>query len=156
MDNTCEWTNIYQTNTFIQDRKAWRTLNQTCCFDLIFTRNKTALTSKRIHCDIKANTSITHIYIVPVVLYGLECINLTVKWRQKVKTFQTYITFVTDHKLSDRISVTGLQDLSCIPSISYVVKSEALRLFGHVKLSSVGLCKTCVDGIMQGSWLKSW
>lgn len=59
--------------------------------------------------------------------------------------------FVTDHKLSDCISITELQKITGILSVPAIIKCKGLRLFRHMKRSSVALYQIYVEGMIQGS-----
>ena len=69
-----------------------------------FEKNKNILVSKRIPLHIK--TKIYNTYVLPVVLYGLECVNWTTKLCQTVEVFQNHIMrFMTNHRLLDHIPI---------------------------------------------------
>ena len=53
-----------------------------------FGKNKQLLTSKCIPLHIKAK--IYNTYILPVVLYGLECVNWTTKFCNTIETLQNH------------------------------------------------------------------
>ena len=54
-----------------------------------FEKNKEILTSKRVPYNIKAKVYNT--YVLPVVLYGLECVNWTSKLCMTVENLQNHI-----------------------------------------------------------------
>ena len=67
-----------------------------------FEKNKILLTSKRVPYRIKASVYTT--YVLPVVLYRLECVNWTIKLYHKIETFQNHIMrFMTNNRLIDHV-----------------------------------------------------
>ena len=114
-----------------------------------FEKNKILLTSTRVPYHIKAKVYKT--YILPVVLYGLECVNWTVKLEQQIETFQNHIMrFMTGHKLIDHVKIEELLNATTLDPIMSVIKSKVLKLFGHVKRSEVGLSRLCLEGMIEG------
>ena len=72
-----------------------------------FHKNKTILTSKRVSNGLKSK--ILNTYIMPVVLYGLECLNWTTATLKKLTTFQNHMMrLITNHRLSDHIRIETL------------------------------------------------
>lgn len=64
-----------------------------------FVKNKLSLTSKHVSY---IKSKIYNTYVLPVVLYGLECVNWTSTSLKKIKTFQNHMMkFMTNHKLSE-------------------------------------------------------
>ena len=114
-----------------------------------YEKNRMLLNSKRIPMHVKKK--IYETYIVPVVLYGLDCVNWTSRLCRKIETFQNHImramtnkTLLDHEKITDLRATTGLKPLVC------VIKSRVLKLFGHVKRSQKGLSKVCIEGKVQG------
>ena len=111
-----------------------------------FNKNKLILTSKLIPYIIKSKVYKT--YIVPVVLYGLECSTWKEATLQKLETFQNYVMrFMTSHTLLDKVTITTLRQATGLQPIVSCLK---LKLFGHIRRSSTGLVKVCVEGMIQG------
>ncbi len=103
-----------------------------------FAKHETMLKSKRVPIYIK--TKIYKTYILPVVLYGLDCITWSNKLCQKVEVFQNHIMrFITGHKQIDKIRIATLRHETNLFPIVYTIKSKSLKLFGHIKRSTTGL-----------------
>ena len=114
-----------------------------------FGKNKQLLTSKRIPLHTKAK--IYNTYILPVVLYGLECVNWTTKLCNTIETFQNHIMrWMTNHRLTDHIEIKELRRLTSLKPIMAIIKSRTLKLFGHIKRSQIGLSKLCLEGLVEG------
>ncbi len=114
-----------------------------------FQSNKFLLTSKRIPPKVKAR--IYNTYILPVVLYGLDCVNWTVSLCDKIEVFQNHMMrIMLDKKVIDRIRIEELQKLTGLDPLVSVIKSRVLKLFGHVKRSEMGLSRICLEGKAQG------
>ena len=119
-----------------------------------FEKNKNILVSKRIPLHIK--TKIYNTYVLPVVLYGLECVNWTTKLCQTVEVFQNHIMrFMTNHRLLDHIPIKELRKATKLIPITSIIKSKVLKLYGHIKRSQSSLSKIkwmarqpkrCMDG----------
>ena len=115
-----------------------------------FNKNKMLLTSKRIPLKIK--TKIYRTYVMPVVLYGLDCSTWKAKSLQALEVFQNHIMrFMTSHTLLDKIKIDTLRELTNLRPITSYLKERKLKLFGHIKRSSYGLAKICVEGTVLGS-----
>ena len=115
----------------------------------VFKKNKQLLTSRRIPFHIKAH--LYNIYILPVVLYGLECMNWTSSLLRRMETFQNHVMrFMTGNRLTDRVSSKELLDTTTLTPIVPIIKSKVLKLVGHVKRSKAGLSNICLEGIMEG------
>ena len=107
--------------------------------------NKKLLTSKRIPVTIKAK--IYNTYVLPVVLYGLECATWTITSTTKLETFQNHIMrFMTSPKLQHHVTIESLRSQTKLKPISAATKERKLKLFGHIKLSSVGLSEFILEG----------
>ena len=114
-----------------------------------FEKNKSLLTSKRTPYHIK--TSVYNTYILPVVLYGLECVNWTTNLLQKVETFQNHMMrFMVNKRLTDHIKIKDLLKATNLPPVTQIIKSKVLKLYGHIKRSNTGLSKLCVEGMIEG------
>ena len=114
-----------------------------------FQKNSCVLKSKRVPISVKVK--VYNIYVLPVVLYGLDCITWTKKLSNCIEVFQNHIMrFILGHKLIDKINISTLRNKTSLPPIFDVVRSRTLKLFGHVKRSSVGFSKLCFEGMIQG------
>ena len=114
-----------------------------------FQKNSTILKSKRVPVQVKVK--VYNLYILPVVLYGLDCITWTKKLSNCIEVFQNHIMrFILGHRLIDKIRITTLRNKTSLIPIFDVIKSRTLKLFGHVKRSSLGLSKLCFEGMVQG------
>ena len=114
-----------------------------------FKKNKVLLTSKRVPYAIKAK--VYKIYVRPVVLYGLECVNWTEKLEQQIETFQNHIMrFMTNKRLTDHTKIEELLRITTLNPIMSTIKSKVLKLYGHVKRSEVGLSRQCLEGMVEG------
>ena len=66
-----------------------------------FENNKSILKSKRIPVAIKVRTYL--LYVLPVVLHGLDCITWNQKLSQRIEVFQNHVMrLITGHRLIDR------------------------------------------------------
>ena len=114
-----------------------------------FQKNSTALKSKRVPISVKVKVYL--VYVLPVVLYGLDCITWTKALSDRIEVFQNHVMrFITGHRLVDRIKISTLRNKTSLPSLFDKIKSKTLKLFGHVKRSSVGLSKLCFEGMVEG------
>ena len=116
-----------------------------------FKNNKIALTSKQIPYQIKS--SIYNTYVLPVVAYGLECVNWTPAALQKLEVFQNHVMrFMNNTKLTDHIRIENLRQITQLPPITSVIKSKVLKLFGHIKRMDHGVrvSKICLEGMTNG------
>ena len=115
-----------------------------------FQKNKKILTSKRVPYHIKAKTYKT--YILPVVLYGLECVNWTASLCNKIETFQNHIMrIMLNKKLTDHVTIDHLLKVTGLAPIMAFIKSKTLKLYGHIKRSQTGLSKICLEGMITGT-----
>ena len=89
---------------------------------------------------------------MPVVLYGLDCSTWKAKSLQALEVFQNYIMrFMTSHTLLDKITMDTLRELTNLRPITSSLKERMQKIFGHIKRSSYGLAKICVEGKVLGS-----
>ena len=58
--------------------------------------------------------------------------------------------FITGHKLIDKIKISTLRNITSLPARFDKIKSRCLKLFVHVKRSTVGLAKICFEGTFEG------
>ena len=113
-------------------------------------KNKHILTSNRVPYETKAK--IYNTYILPVVLYGLDCVNWTTSLLNKIATFQNHIMrFMTNKRLTDHIRIQTLLETTGLTPIVPLIKSKTLKLFGHIKRSKKGLSKICLEGMITGT-----
>ena len=114
-----------------------------------FEKNKILLKSNRIPVYIKKK--IYNTYILPVVMYGLECVNWTSRLCCKIETFQNnMMRIMTGKTLLDKIKIEDLRATTGLVPIMNIIKSKTLKLFGHIKRSPKGLVKVCVEGRIPG------
>ena len=57
---------------------------------------------------------------------------------------------ITGHRLIYKIKITTLRNLTSLSPLFDIVKSRCLKLYGHIKRSSLGLAKLCLEGIVPG------
>ena len=68
---------------------------------------------------IKVKTRIYETYILPVVLYGLECITWSKKIIQQTEVFQNHVMrFITGHRLIERVKIEDLRKKTKLLPIS--------------------------------------
>ena len=73
------------------------------------------------------------IYVLPVVLYGLDCIAWTKKLSERIEVFQNHLMrFITGRRLIDKTKITTLRRLTALPPLFDKIKSKTLKLYGHV------------------------
>ena len=114
-----------------------------------FKKNKVFLTSKRVLYAIKAK--VYKIYVRPVVLYGLECVNWTEKLEQQIETFQNHIMrLMTNKRLTDHTKIEEQLRITTLNPIMSTIKSKVLKLYRHVERSEVGLSRQCLEGMVEG------
>ena len=114
-----------------------------------FNKNKAVLTSKRVSYHLKSKIFNTN--VIPVVLYGLECVNWTSISLQKLVVFQNHMMrFMTNKRLSDHTRIEDLLRTTKLTPITSTIKSMALKLYGHTKRSTQGVSKICLEGMIEG------
>ena len=114
-----------------------------------FQNNSPILKSKRVPIPVKVKVYL--IYVLPVVLYGLDCITWTTQLCNRIEVFQNHIMrFITGHRLIEKTGISTLRNKTSLPPLLDKIKSKTLKLFGHIKRSSVGLSKLCFEGMVQG------
>ena len=114
-----------------------------------FNKNKAVLTSTRIPYQLKSK--IFNTYVLPVVLYGLECVNWSSKSLQKLSVFQNHMMrFMKNTKLSDHTRIEDLFHTTKLTAITTTIKSKVLKLYGHIKRSTLGVSKICLEGMTEG------
>ena len=61
---------------------------------------------------------------------------------------------VTNHRLSDHITIKEcLRIITPVP-ITSIIRSKVLQLYGHIKRTQSGFSKICLNGMVQ--WKRSW
>ena len=76
-----------------------------------FNKSEMLLTSKGI--PIKVKTKIYSTYVIPVILYGLECSTWKEKSLYSLEVFQNHIMrFMTSHTMLDKIKITTLREMT--------------------------------------------
>ena len=114
-----------------------------------FNNNSTILKSKRVPIAIKVKTYL--LYVLPVVLHGLDCITWTQKLSQRIEVFQNHVMrFITGHRLIDRTRITTLRSKTSLPPLFDKIKCKTLKLYGHIKRSTTGVSKICLEGMVEG------
>ena len=74
------------------------------------------------------------VYVLPVVLHGLDCITWTKQLSDRIEVFQNHVMrFITGHRLVDKTRILTLCNVTSLPPLFDRVKSKTLKLFGHVK-----------------------
>lgn len=108
-----------------------------------FNKNKQVLTSKRVPYQLKSKIFDT--YIMPVVLYGLDCVNWTTKSLQNLTVSQNHILdfvrLMTNKRPCDHIPINEPLNSTKLKSITSVIKSRVLKLYGPIKRSTHGVSK---------------
>ena len=105
--------------------------------------------SKRVPITVKVKVYL--IYILPAVLYGLDCITWTKNLSNRIEIFQNHIMrFITGHQLIDKVSISALRQLTSLPPLFDKIKIKTLKLYGHIKRSTCGLSKLCFEGLLEG------
>ena len=115
----------------------------------IFQKKKSILTHRKLPMKSKKMTYET--YILPSVLYSAETITWTPALLKKLRTFQNHVMrWMTNHKLSDRVSIARLTSLTQLDDIISELKTRKLTWFGHLKRSSLP-ARTITEGIIPGT-----
>ena len=88
---------------------------------------------------------------MPVVLYGLECVNWTSESLQKLVVFQNHmIRFMTNKRLSDQTRIEDLLSKTKLIPITPTIKSKVLKLYSHTKRCTQGVSKICLERMTEG------
>ena len=90
--------------------------------------------------------------IVPVLLYGLDCVNWTTSLLNKIETFQNHIMrFMTKKCLSDHIRIqTLLRNTGLIPIVP-IIKSKPLNSTVTSNAVRKDMSKICLEGMITGT-----
>ena len=81
----------------------------------------------------------------------LDCITWTKQLSNHIEVFQNYVMcFITGHRVIKKTRISTLRNKTSLPPLFDKIKSKTLKLFGHIKRSSVGLSKLCFEGMVQG------
>ena len=114
-----------------------------------FNNKKHILKSPRI--PIKVKTKVFNVYILPVLLYGMDCVTWTKLLLNHMEVFQNHaMRFMTGFRLLDRKPIKHLRKLTGLIPMEAHIRSKTLKLFGHTKRNNKGLSKICVEGIVEG------
>ena len=114
-----------------------------------FGKQEHILKSTRVPYHIK--TKVYLCYILPVVLFGLDCVTWTRVLESKIEVFQNHVLrFITGRRLIDKTKITTLREITKTVPLVAKIRSKTLKLFGHIKRSSIGLSKLCLEGNVQG------
>ena len=114
-----------------------------------FQKHSTVLKSKRVPIPIKVR--VYQIYVLSVVLHGLDCISWTKDLLDSIEVFQNHVMrFIIGKRLIDKTRISTLREKTSLPPLFCKIKSKTLKLFGHVKRSTSGLSKLCFEGMVQG------
>ena len=112
-----------------------------------FGKHKKILTSPRVPRYIKVKVYM--LYILPVALYGLDCVTWTKKLASRIEVFQNNILrFITGHRLINKVRILTLRQMTKTNPLFDTIKSKSLKLFGHIKRSNKGLSKICLEGLI--------
>jgi len=88
--------------------------------------------------------------IIPVILYGLDCVSWTSSLCSKVEIFQNHMMrLMTNHKLTDHVKISDLRKKTKLPPTMNAIKRKVLKLFGDIKRSKVGYSKLCLEGRIE-------
>ena len=100
---------------------------------------------------VKVKTKIYRTYIMPVVLYDLDCSTWKQTSLQMLEVFQNHIMrFMTSHTMLDKVKITTPRQHTNLRPLASFLKEKKLKLFGHIKCSSKGLAKVCLEGKVLG------
>ena len=89
-------------------------------------------------------------YVIPVVLYGLECVNWTSKSLQKLVVLQNHMRFMKNKRMSDHTRIEDLFRTTKLTPIISTIKSKVLKLYGQTKSCTQGVSKICFERMIEG------
>ena len=114
-----------------------------------FNNNSQTLKSSHIPSKVKGRLFTT--YVLPVVLYGMDCVAWTQPLIQKMEVFQNHaMRIMTGYRLIDRKPITELRSMTGLRPMEAHIRSKTLKLFGHIRRSTKGLSKLCLEGMVEG------
>ena len=114
-----------------------------------FGKQEHILKSNRVPYHTK--TKVYLCYILPVVLFGLDCVTWSKALELRIEVFQNHVLrFITGKRLIDKTKITTLRELTNTVPLFAKIQSKTLKLFGHIKRSNIGLSKLCLEGNVQG------
>ena len=115
-----------------------------------FGKNEKILKSKRVPLYIKKK--IYDVYILPVILYGADCITWTPRLTNQMEVFQNDIMrILTGYRRTDKIRIEELRKKTKFQALLPIIKSRTLKMYGHVKRSNKGYSKICLEGFIPGT-----
>ena len=81
----------------------------------------------------------------------MDCVTWTKPLINTLEVFQNNaMRIMTGHTLLDHIPIKDLRTMTDLVPIEAHIRSKTLKLFGHIKRSSTGLSKLCVEGMIEG------
>ena len=102
-----------------------------------FGKQEHILKSTRVPYHIK--TKVYLCYILPVVLFGLDCVTWTKNLESRIEVFQNHVLrFITGRRLIDKTKITTLRELTKTVPLFAKIQSKTLKLFGHLKKVQLG------------------
>ena len=114
-----------------------------------FNNNSQTLKSSHIPSKVKGRLFTT--YVLPVVLYGMDCVAWTQNLIHKMEVFQNHaMRIMTGHRLIDHKPITELRAMTGLKPMEALIRSKTLKLFGHIRRSTKGLAKLCFEGMIEG------
>ena len=114
-----------------------------------FQKNEKILASKVIPLTIKVKIYKT--YILPVILYGANCITWKENLLQKLEVFQNdMMRYMIGVKRIDKVTIEDLRQRCRIDPVSDIVKDSTLKLYNKIKASVKGVAKLCFEGMVEG------
>ena len=116
---------------------------------IAINKNKLLLTSKRIPINIKVKIYKT--YVLPVVLYGSECVTWNENLLNKMEIFHNKVMrMILRVKLTDRVTIKSMLETTKMDKLENEIRCRKIKLFGHLKRQESGLVKTCIEGMVPG------
>ncbi len=113
-----------------------------------FNKYKEIITHKAL--SMKRKRSIIKTYVIPCALYAAETVVWTPQLMRQMNVFDNHIMrWMCGKKLSDRITIDRLRELTNLPPIQDTIITTKLKYFGHIKRSNLPV-KTMIEGLIQG------
>ena len=57
---------------------------------------------------------------------------------------------ITGHRLIDKTRITTLRNKTSLTPLFDKIKCKTLKLYGHIKRSTTGVSKICLEGMIEG------